>query len=1076
MGWLRRLRTNPARRVGPVAEPMEPRLLYSADLAGALTLAATVDAPAEHRTLAPDGEYVQPAAVERVALPANEVVFVDMGVPDAGRLLQDLQDQQDAGRLIEIVRIAADADGIAVMSETLAARSGITAVHVISHGTEGRVQLGSSWLDAAALGARGGEIAGWRAALGMDADLLLYGCEVAGSAEGQGLLAELASLTGADVAGSTDVTGAANAGGDWLLEASTGRIEAAGAIRAAAQSDWQGSLATYTVTNVLDAALVPGTLRWAISQANANAGADIIELSAGTFQITLLGGDDTNLLGDLDINGDLTIKGDAAGGTIVSGGGLDRVFDIRGGNVSFADLTITGGTGVSKGGGVNVFSTGSTVTLDRVLVQGNEANAGAGIFNNGTLILRDVHLDANTGTGSNSTGGGLHNEGASTLLRTTVSFNQAVEGGGIYSKNGLLTLENSTVSNNAATAAGGGIYTKFLGNQITSSTVASNTAPLGAGVFSSGGSFIFKGTILSNAGGNSNEAQQSLGHNLDTDGTAVTALVAQTTDQRLVAAGLAALADNGGFAPTHALLAGSAALNAGAPDAPATDQRGVVRSGAADIGAYELTNAAPTITAIANQTTLEDSPAGPIAFVVGDADTDPASLVVTATSGDTALLAPGGILLGGSGANRTLTLTPVTHSKGGPATVTVTVSDGTTSTSTTFTLTVTSVNDPPTGVDKTIALDEDTQHVLTVADFGFADAADGDALSGVRITSLPGAGLLKNDGVTVTAGSVILASDIAAGKLVFTPALNANGTAYASFGFAVIDAGGTANGGTDEDATPNVLTFDVTPVGDAPTQIVPGPQTVAEDTVLAIGGIVVTDADGDLVTTRVRVIEGRLTVDLSGGATIIAGANASGSLTLTGTEAQINAALATLEYRAHPDFFGLDTLFVRSIDGPGRPTLDRIDITVTPVNDDFTDADDAAAVLEDSGANTGNVLTGSTSVDGPLSVVSFQVGGTIYLAGQSVTLAGGTLTIAANGSYTFTPATDFNGALPVVTYTVTDGSGTDDISTLQLAVTPVNDAPTTSEVTLGPVAEDSGALVITTAQLLGNASDIDGNA
>ncbi|MEJ5988661.1 cadherin-like domain-containing protein [Ramlibacter sp. PS3R-8] len=1265
MGWLQGLLTKKNERVGPVAEPMEPRLLYSADLAGAFTLAAAMDAPAEHRTLAPDGEYVQPNAVERVALPANEVVFVDMGVPDADRLLQDLQDQRDAGRLIDIVRIEAGDDGIALISDTLAARSGITAVHILSHGTEGRIQLGGAWLDAAALSARGGEIAGWRAALGLDADLLLYGCEVAGSATGERLLADLGALTGADVAGSTDVTGAQRSGGDWLLEASTGRIDAVGAISSGAQAEWQGLLATYTVSTTLDVTLVPGTLRWAIQQANSNPGADTIVLPSGNFAVALPGGDDTGLLGDLDINGDVTIQGNGSGNTIVQGNGLDRVFDVRSGDVDFKDLTISGGGSVSKGGGIHVFAAGSTVTLDRVVVEGNRANAGAGIFSSGTLILRDVHLDANVGTGSNSTGGGLQNEGTATVLRTTVSGNQAVDGGGIYSKNGPITIENSTISGNTASSAGGGLYTKFGGNQIISSTIAFNTAPVGGGVYAdAAGSFIFKGTILAdNTGGNANAAQQSMGHNIDTDNSAG---LLQATDLHPASAGIASLADNGGFAPTHALLAGSVARDAGAADAPATDQRGEARSGAADIGSFEFANAAPTISVIADQTTPEDTPAAVINFTVGDAETAAAALVVTVTSGNAAVLASAGMVLGGSGANRTLTLTPVTNGRG-LATVTVTVSDGSRSSSTTFTLTVTSVNDPPQGTDNTIAINEDAPRVLTVADFGFSDTADGDALGAVRITSLAGGGTLAGDGVAVTAGSVVSAADIASGKLVFTPAPDANGNAYASFGFKVVDTGGTADAGVDEDPTANLLTFNVTPVADLPVtsdvalgpvaedsggllittaqllanaadgdgtpvslsgvtltsgaasgtfvdhgdgtwtftpaanfngtvtfgysitsggdtiagsaslvvtpvadlpttsnvvlgpvaedsggvlvtraqllgnaadgdgtplilsgvtltsgaasgtlldngngtwtftpaanfsgtatlgyaitsggdtiagtaslvvtalsddpvHTVPGPLTVAEDTLLAIGGISVDDPDGDLTTTRVRVSNGNLTVDLSGGATIVAGGNGRGSLTLAGTQAQINAALATLQYLGDQDYFGPDTLTVRSADGPGRPTVDRVAITVTPVGDDLPTTSNVAlgSVAEDSGAllvTAAQLLANAADPDGtPLTV-----------SAVSITSGSGTLVDNGNGTWTFTPAANFNGTVSFG-YSVTSGSDTI-AGTASLDVTPVADLPATSDVTLGPVAEDSGALLITTAQLLANASDGDG--
>jgi hypothetical protein len=90
------------------------------------------------------------------------------------------------------------------------------------------------------------------------------------------------------------------------------------------------------------------------------------------------------------------------------------------------------------------------------------------------------------------------------------------------------------------------------------------------------------------------------------------------------------------------------------------------------------------------------------------------------------------------------------------------------------------------------------------------------------------------------------------------------------------------------------------------------------------------------------------------------------------------------------------------------------------------------------------VLTGTSSVDGQVTVVSFTVDGdsTTYTAGATATITGkGTLTINSDGGYTFAPAANYNGPVPVVTYTVTDGSGVGDTSTLTISVTAVEDEP-----------------------------------
>lgn len=108
------------------------------------------------------------------------------------------------------------------------------------------------------------------------------------------------------------------------------------------------------------------------------------------------------------------------------------------------------------------------------------------------------------------------------------------------------------------------------------------------------------------------------------------------------------------------------------------------------------TPALPTISPIADQTTDEDTPTVAIGFTVGDSETAANDLVVTATSSDTSVVAPGGISLGGTGASRTITLTPVPNASG-TTTITVTVADSANvTTSASFVLTVKAVNVLPT--------------------------------------------------------------------------------------------------------------------------------------------------------------------------------------------------------------------------------------------------------------------------------------------------------------------------------------------------------------------------------------------
>ena len=127
----------------------------------------------------------------------------------------------------------------------------------------------------------------------------------------------------------------------------------------------------------------------------------------------------------------------------------------------------------------------------------------------------------------------------------------------------------------------------------------------------------------------------------------------------------------------------------------------------------------------------------------------------------------------------------------------------------TASISVVAVNDPPTGVSKTIDALEDTDYAFSAADFGFSDTADTGAhtLSAIVVQSLPSAGSLKLNGVAVTTGQSIALADFA--NLKFRGAQDAFGTSYASFTFKLRDSGGTSNGGVDLSASAYTITFNL---------------------------------------------------------------------------------------------------------------------------------------------------------------------------------------------------------------------------------------------------------------------------
>ncbi|CAH1746723.1 protein of unknown function [Thauera humireducens] len=200
---------------------------------------------------------------------------------------------------------------------------------------------------------------------------------------------------------------------------------------------------------------------------------------------------------------------------------------------------------------------------------------------------------------------------------------------------------------------------------------------------------------------------------------------------------------------------------------------------------------------------------------------------------------------------RAVTLTSMTDSGGGDATVTLSLAS---------TVTLVAVNDAPFGTDKTITtLAEDGAHTFAAADFGFADTTDtmtdgpaANTLRAVNITTLPAKGSLTLGGTAVTEGQMVSVADINANKLVYTPVANENGTGYTSFTFQVQDDGGTANGGVDLDLDANTITLNVTPVNDAPvlvnaTASAPVVTTITENA---------TDSAGNLISTLVRAVDG----------------------------------------------------------------------------------------------------------------------------------------------------------------------------------------------------------------------------
>lgn len=242
-------------------------------------------------------------------------------------------------------------------------------------------------------------------------------------------------------------------------------------------------------------------------------------------------------------------------------------------------------------------------------------------------------------------------------------------------------------------------------------------------------------------------------------------------------------------------------------------------------------NTPPSISDVADSSTDEDTPTGDIAFTVGDPQSATDDLVVTATSSDQALVPDANIVVGGSGPNRTVTITPIAE-RSGTTTITLTVTDtGGLTASETFVLTVDPANDPPTADDQDVSTPEDVALPITLTG---SDPED-DPLT-FAIVSGPANGMLTGTGATRT----------------YTPNAGYNGPDSFTF---------TSNDGSAASA-PATVTITVT------TESPPTP--VADAFVRSTGNLVRgnvlandTDVDGDPLTATVETGPANGTLDLA---------------------------------------------------------------------------------------------------------------------------------------------------------------------------------------------------------------------
>jgi|GEM_PF-6576510 len=324
-----------------------------------------------------------------------------------------------------------------------------------------------------------------------------------------------------------------------------------------------------------------------------------------------------------------------------------------------------------------------------------------------------------------------------------------------------------------------------------------------------------------------------------------------------------------------------------------------------------------------------------------------------------------------------LTYTPSANYNGSDS-FTYTISDGHGGTDTaTVTVNVTPVNDAPDALDDAATTAEDTPVTISVL------ANDTD---------------IENDPLSVSSvtapakGSVVINAD---GTITYTPNANFNGAD--SFTYTVSDS----HGGTD---TANV-SITVTPVADPPDAR-DDAATTPEDTPVNINVLANdTDADGDTLAVQ----------------SVRQGANGSVAINADGS----------LRYSPNANFNGNDAFTYTISDGHGGSDTANVTVIVSPVNDAPVAVGDSYATNENTAlvVPAPGVLANDSDPDGA------------SLSALLVTAPShGVLGWNANGSFTYTPAANYNGG-DSFTYKANDGSLSSNIATVSIAVVPVNDAP-----------------------------------
>ncbi|WP_052081172.1 DUF4347 domain-containing protein [Pseudomonas sp. ML96] len=982
----------------PLAAALEPRMLFDGAVAATAAEAAS---SAEHQTADPaktqTADDSAPHASDAATPPAassdqrQEIVFVDGKLQDAQQLIAGLPSGT------EVVVLDSNKDGLQQIADYLKNRSDVDAIHLLSHGAEGTVELGNTWLNSQNIGQHAQQLNAIGAALATDGDILLYGCNTGEGAQGAALISKLARLTQADVAASDDATGAASKGGDWVLESHTGQVEsqplqvaAYDALLAAPADENYDDDVSGTVFNSNNFTLdgiryvltgTAGTYESMIGDGAVNPGVN----NAMMFDFS-----DNNPIGIGGLNS-VTIS--AADGSAFSLAGIKFLLYNTGDYGPSSSVTLTTNDGKtlgtfapsSTGAGYSLnlsansdaqYITSITFSGTNLLLEVDDLNFEAAVppnavpvaTGNSYTVNEDSTLTVTTGSGVLANDTDADGDSLTAVLVTGPSHGSLTlnaDGSFSYTPTANYSGADSfTYKANDGTADSSSVTVTLTVTAINDAPVVANPIPNQNASEGTAFNFQFAANTFS-----------------DVDAGATLSYSAQLTGGGALPAWLS-------FDPATRTFSGT----------PADSDVGTISIDiiASDGNGGTVTDTFNIATADTNATPVVTTSGGTTAFTEGDnvtstpvtvdsgltlADTDNATLAsgkvsitgnlqtsqdVLAFTNNPATMgnisasynsATGELTLTSAGASATLAqwqaaLRSVTYSNSSdtPGTATRTISfvvnDGQSDSPTaTKTVSVANINDAPqVTAPATISVSEDTPGAITGISFSDADAGSASVTVTLSVAS-GGLAATSGGGVTVggTSSTMTLTGSIAninafigGSNVSFTTAANATGNVTLTA--SINDGGNTGSGGAQINST--TVTLQVAAVNDAPTISAPGSIAISEDVSGALTGISFSDVDAgsSTVTVTLSVASGSLAATSGSGVTVSGTASA---MTLTGSIANINAFIAAngVHFTTAANATGNVVLDVTIDDGgntgSGGNQTDHttVTLTVTAVND-----------------------------------------------------------------------------------------------------------------------------------------------